>query len=371
VAGEIGGTRPARRTNRDDEDRPMTRAELRMANLESKFEQFLAAQANAPKQQDNTLGTVVQMMIESNKANAEVMKEVSRAGGVNEAKNRELVMTIMQSTMDKASTMASSSDKQFEFMLKMLDRKDDQKSSELAHMIKLMEFGANMRESGSAEGTPWWQELLGGVGQLGAVVAEKLGGGQPAMANFVAQPRMPNPQPQRQLQNLPPQPPLPGAVQIDPNQIQSADAVVLPVEVVAPVAQAPQQGESNVPVNPSDLGVTVQAVIDSILAQKDTKPNNAEWVEIAYQDLPYEIVKQIANTQDPKELQGLVEPYVGFALKIKAAAILQSDPLMIPWLKRGFEELQSMCRDQVAEMEPGTAAPQDDNVVETPGGPQS
>jgi len=350
VDEEISSGRPPpfrRRRHReeegDDPDRPMTRAEQELAMLKAQM---------AAKPGDGGLGVIANMMIESAKSNAEIMKEVSKASQANESRNRELMMEIMKTSMEKSTAMAAQSDKQFELMIKMLGLKEDNKKGELDTMIRLMEFGANMSQSGSAEGVPWWQELLGGIGQLGGVVAEKLGGGKPAMVPAGPQAMLPAGNPPALIRA--PQAQLPGAVHVDPSEVQSAEAVVLPGE---PTQSGGQPVEDA-------LGTTVNAIIEAILAQKDTKPNAADWVEIAYQDLPYEVIKRIAAAQDPKELLPLAEPYITWPLKLKAGAIIQGDPAFVPWLKSGFEELQAMCREQVAEREPATAAPQADNVIE-------
>ena len=100
-----------------------------------------------------------------------------------------------------------------------------------------------------------------------------------------------------------------------------------------------------------EMSDTVNMILEEMLRQSDTKPASPDWVDAAYESLPYPTLKLISGADDYNVLIAQFKPFADITLGAKLLTRIQRDPLMTPWLVNGFQQLREMAQEQVEEYE--------------------
>ena len=370
----------------DPEDRPLTQRELT-----ERFER--KSEIDELKTQNRQLMDKIERILSQPKSdeNSKMMLGMMQAM---QAQTVEMIRAIatkpeqtveqqnMQTMLLKAITDSGRSERMLEAIIKATGVSDDRKQNEIGNILKIFELARDMNNGGGRDRdeNPWSDLLRGGGETLAALAARLL------PANPMPQPK-PAPQPQAQLPRpgtvgpaagqqrsqqpavpraplpqgrpnpapLPPGPPPESSVQ------QRAPVQGTPVPAVPPAPPAPAgtpairiprppepevepEEEDNPMSYEEEVSELIHQVIQDMLDESGSKPNNATWVDTAFELAPLKLVREVAQVDDIEAFVEKVRPYVtNLILGAKLQMKIKSDPDMLPWLRDGFEELREMC----------------------------
>ena len=286
----------------------------------------------------------------------------------------------------KMFTDTQKNDKTMELIVNMMGVKEDKESNKLGNMLKMIEVGANL--SGGAgvggENEEWWKSMLRGIGDAGGALAAKLTPPGPAPRPPQARPKLPVPQAVT---------PVPGEVAVRPPgaavpaplpQPRAAPTPALVTDQSQEEVPAMEEGtpilrmpgaiaeeaakEGTVMTPDQEFGIIINATLEEMLIEADSKPAEPGWIDEVFKVLPLTWLKKIANTTDYNQFIEEIKPYVDIGVGMKLKARIDSDPDMQPWLIDGFEQLKGWAQEQVSKF-PEAAPEEPPAAVETPAPP--
>jgi len=319
------------------------------------------------------------LIIEANKANAEILKSIAQTAQSNREASSERDMAMLRLVTDGNKT-----EKTMELLINAMGVREDKRGNEVATMLKLMEAGANLAGGKGFDDEPWWQSLLRGLGDAAGPLVGKMLQGQGA-----AQPVMRLPQPAAPVARKSTSAvPAPG--QLESRVPNPESFAVRPPEAAPELAAAParpalpqmegasvvQSEEAEEPVSPEDeMREIVDAVLDDILEEAKKKPREAAWTSTVFELVPLAMLQKIAKATDYTALINSFQPYANVAKAARLLSLIKSDANMVPWLASGFESLQEQAQGEVAKYPVDESAPSlpmvesvDENKVELEAG---
>ena len=321
------------------------------------------------------------LIIEANKANAEILKSIAQTAQSNREASSERDMAMLRLVTDGNKT-----EKTMELLINAMGVREDKRGNEVATMLKLMEAGANLAGGKGFDDEPWWQSLLRGLGDAVGPLAGKMLQGQ---GQGAAQPVMRLPQPAAPVARKPTSAvPAPGQLE---SRVPNPESFAVKAPEAAPeLAAAParpalpqmegasvvQSEEAEEPVSPEDeMREIVDAVLDDILEEAKKKPREAAWTSTVFELVPLAMLQKIAKATDYTALINSFQPYANVAKAARLLSLIKSDANMVPWLASGFESLQEQAQGEVAKYPVDESAPSlpmvesvDENKVELEAG---
>lgn len=375
----------------NDPDRALTPRELderfereretdRLRNEIQQLKDLIQRGANEPRSgMAETIATMMtSMMTAMQQSTSQIISAMVNANKRPEGEN-ERWMTLFKLMAD-----SNKSDKTVDMIVRAAGLQEDRKGNEIANLLKVLELGTQLgRDGGASADGEWWESPLRGIGDVLSAAATRLGVGQPGGPQVMLRPgpsaAVPVPgqvQPQlpvRQQQALPP--PVAAAAAAaakaaqvpQPGKMTGTPVVRLPGQVAdeARVAAIEQEDASVTP--EQEFRDTINMIVEEILKQARTKPARPDWVDAAYESLPFETLKVIAASDNYNVLIEQFKPYVEMQLGAALLTAIKHDSNMVPWMVSGYEQLRELAREQIEEyaqhavenpVEPEPAAPE-------------
>lgn len=374
------------RLNMDDPDRPLTPRQIQeefsrqresdqLREQIRRLEDLVRSKNDEPKS-NAMMEIMATMMSGMQAANAQIIAAITSASKKPEGEN-ERWMTLFKLMAD-----SNKSEKTVDLVVKAAGLQEDRKSNEMANVLKFLELGMQVgREGGGPEEEgEWWHGPLRGIGDILSAAAQRLGVGQQGP------PVMLRPGPGAGL-------PLPGQVALQPGATQHAlpppvaaaraaaaagkppapaaagggvPAVRLPGAETEQIKQGIAEQEDEMMSPDQQLKNSVGMIMQTMLEQADTMPAKPDWVDAAFETLPFAMLKIVAESKSYNELIEQFKPHADALLGAKLMMRIQGDKRMIPWLIMGYEQLRDMAQDQVDEMEERMAEAQNVELAQTP-----
>ena len=255
------------------------------------------------------------------------------------------------------------SDKMMGTFLEFLKTATDQSKLSDDRILRLLEFGQKM---GGEGGQGWISEIGTAVGEIGHGIVSALHGGK--------RPALPPPQGARAPA---PQPggvsgqPVPGyttgALPASAPRAQLPPGHPPPATVPPPMPGGVSSGAPVAPANPppepaaveeeevtpmtfeQEMQGAVSEVVRSMLRQCQSRPQNAEWVEVAQGFLPEAAIHTVLETASENDLIEYFKPFVPPKLGVQFYIAMQGDPRIKAWLRAGLADLKELINESLEE----------------------
>ena len=336
-------------------DRPITTkdmiqqqqlAEIREHNrrLEERLERLMEARNHEPK--TSLAETVAALMA----AAAPIMSKMMEIQAENSRAARNSTDNLVKTLIENGNK----GEKTMELMMTALGFRDKQEVNKLDQTIKLIELGKDIGGGGDSDSI---------IEQIGRAGGDLIGGITAALAGRNASPapaapprpapaasRAPLPVPGASIAGY-----LPNAQAAKPQPQSSPPPPPTQPPSPAPAAPAPAQaapaaessGETEV--TDTELKVLAKQVVQLAAADLAIKPEKPRWVEVAFQGLPDEWVEMVANAGSYEDLTEFAKPYAPYMDLMTLYPRVQADAAALPWLQKGFAQLQELCRKELHE----------------------
>jgi len=337
----------------DELEKPLTAKDMLFNKLDALNSQF-AMIHNRPSEPKTNMAETIAALIA---AAAPILTEVIKISAENQRAQTESQRELMKTILDSGKQ----SDKQVEMLMQALGLRDQRQANSSKEMIELIKLGGEL--SGGNNSGSWVSDIGQALGDIAGGVAGAITAAKQQQRPGLPQQMVRQPVPQVGPRPVPVGPSAPRALPAPvagprgvPVQRAGNPAPVAPRPLPVPPVQAPPEpvpASEDDSMTDDDMRRLATEVLTSVLQEADHKPSSPQWVTIAYNGLPTDLLKEIAGAPDSEKLIEIFQPYANFSMLMAIGNKIKSDPSVESWLRAGFASLQQMAREELGvEPEP-------------------